>query len=567
MLKHIKISTKIYILGFTQLLLMLVIGGIALTQMSKIGIELVDIAEKNIPLTNSITTLTEHQLEQSILIERALFNMALTKPSLSSTSSTKKHYKEIKHHIDELSETIKKEIRTIESTTRNTMNTLHSEKAKGEYQSVLTQLNTIKIDADDFINEGEALLAFVEKAPVNEIAKKALHLEESADKLQHELTSLLHEIQEFTLHSTLQAEHDEQAGIKWIIIAFVVAVIFGSTLPLIIGRAISRPIKELSERLNEVAEGDGDLTVSLSEAAKDETGDVARAFNSFLSTLRTLIGSTHSQALVLAESSDIAMKEMRDTAANVDKQRSETEMVAAAVNEMSATTHDVAENALSASKVTETVKEKVTTGQRDALETQTIINKLSQEVAEASSVIQSLVQETNNIGNVLESIQGIAEQTNLLALNAAIEAARAGETGRGFAVVADEVRTLAQRTQTSTVDIQDLLLRLKSEANNAVISMDKGTESANACLAKSAQTSQTFEEAADAVITISDLNIQIATAAEQQSCVVEEINKNLNNISGMADITSAGAAATSEANISITQQVNHLQSNLSAFKV
>ena len=548
---------------------MLVIGGIALTQMSKIGVELVDIAENNIPLSNSITALTEHQLEQSILIERALFTVALTKPSISSSTSlsTDKHYKEITDHIDKLSKTIKNEIRTIESTVRNTIDTLHTEAAKTEYRSVLTQLNTIRVDADDFINEGQALLAFVEKAPVDEIAKKALHLEESADKLQHELTDLLHEIQGFTLAATLQAEHDEQAGIKWILIAFVVAVVVGLILPLIIGRAISRPVKELANRLCEISRGDGDLTISLNEDAKDETGDVARSFNIFLTTLRTLIGSTYSQAMVLAESSEIAMKEMNTTVTNVDKQRGETEMVAAAVNEMSTTSHDVAKNASSASEVTETVKEKVTTGQRDALETQAIINKLSQEVAEASSVIQSLVQETNNIGNVLESIQGIAEQTNLLALNAAIEAARAGETGRGFAVVADEVRTLAQRTQTSTVDIQELLLRLKSEANNAVISMDKGTESASACLVKSAQTSQTFEEAADAVIIISDLNIQIATAAEQQSSVAEEINRNLNNISELADVTSAGARATSEANISITQQINDLQSNLSAFKI
>jgi methyl-accepting chemotaxis protein len=564
MLKHIKISSKIYILGFTQLLLMLIMGGVAISQMSKIGIELIDIAEKNMPLANSLTKLTEHQLEQSILFERALLTVALAKPNFPTND---KHYKEIISHIDELSSTIKEEVSTIELMVKSATDTLHSEEGKREYKSVITQLATIKAHVNDFIGEGQSLLNFVETAAVEDIAKKALHLEESGENLKHELTDLLHEIQDFTLKASLQAEHDEQTGIQLILIAFAVAVVLGAILPLIIGRAISRPIKELAERLNEVAQGDGDLTISLNADAKDETGDVARAFNSFLSILRTLIGSTHSQANVLAESAEIAMKEMSETVTNVDRQRSETEMVAAAVNEMSATTHDVAENALSASKVTETVKEKVTTGQRDALETQTIINKLSQEVAEASSVIQNLVQETNNIGNVLESIQGIAEQTNLLALNAAIEAARAGETGRGFAVVADEVRTLAQRTQTSTVDIQDLLLRLKSEANNAVVSMDKGTESANACLEKSAQTSQTFEEAADAVITISDLNIQIATAAEQQSCVVEEINKNVNNISEMADVTSAGANATSEANISMTQQINELQGNISAFKV
>ena len=568
MLKNIRISKKIYILGFTQLLLMLIIGGVAISQMSKIGVELIDIAEKNIPLSSSISRLTEHQLEQSILIERALFNIALTKPAIPSDDKhDDKHFVELKHHIDELSLTIKKEIADVESFTKNSIDLLHSQAAKDEYEHVLSQIQVIKIDSISFEDEAQKLLDFVKTAPVNKIAKAALHMEESADKLQHELADLLHEIQKFTLDSSLQAEHDEKQGIKWIIIVFLIAVVIGLILPFLIGKAIVKPINVLSKRLCEISRGDGDLTVSLDERAQDETGDVARAFNHFLDTLRTLIGNTNKQADILGGSSEIAMKAMNETVSNVEKQRVETEMVAAAVNEMSTTSHDVASNASSASKITEEVKGKVTIGQKDALETQTIINKLSQEVAEASSVIQSLVQETNNIGNVLESIQGIASQTNLLALNAAIEAARAGETGRGFAVVADEVRTLAQRTQSSTVDIQDLLTRLKSEANNAVISMDKGTESANLCLEKSAQTSKTFEEAADSVMTISDLNVQIATAAEQQSAVAEEINQNLVNISGLADVTAAGARESSEANIAITQQVNDLHSNLSVFTV
>jgi len=149
MLKHIKIAKKIYILGFSQLFLMVAMGGIALTQMAKIGVELVDIAEKNIPLASSITKLTEHQLEQSILIERALFNVALIK--LSPSNIDHKHYEELLEHIDELSNTIIKEINEIQATTKSTMSTLHSQEAVDEYQSVLGQMKVIKLDANDFI--------------------------------------------------------------------------------------------------------------------------------------------------------------------------------------------------------------------------------------------------------------------------------------------------------------------------------------------------------------------------------------------------------------------------------
>jgi len=564
MLKHIKISHKIYILGLTQLLLMLVMGAVALTQMFKIGSELVDIAEKNIPLTSSITKLTSHQLEQNILIERATFNAVLIKQGIAKS---KQNFDDLTTQINTLSNTIEQEISNIEAFVQQSINQLNNESTIKEYQGVLSKVKNIKRHTETFFEESGKFLNFVETAPIDEIAQKASLIKANEDKLQHEIVDLLIDIQAFTLKSSLQAEEDEKSGVLWILFALSIAVIVGLTLPLIIARSITKPIKELSARLNEIAQGDGDLTIALNDASKDETGDVARAFNAFLSILRTLLRTTNVQADVLGRSSEVAMKAMTETVSNVEKQRVETEMVATAVNEMSTTTHDVAQNASSAAEITEVVKSKVTKGQTDALDTQNIIKKLSYEVEQASSVIQNLVQETNNIGNVLESIQGIAEQTNLLALNAAIEAARAGETGRGFAVVADEVRTLAQRTQSSTINIQDLLLRLKSEANNAVVSMDKGTEIALACLDKSEQTNKTFEEAAESVLTISDFNIQIAAAAEQQSIVAEEINKNLVNISRMADITAQGANATAEANTTIAKRVIDLHTNLNAFVV
>jgi methyl-accepting chemotaxis protein len=468
---------------------------------------------------------------------------------------------EIKSELSELTRVIKKEIKDTEAFVTRGIDVMHTEAGKAEFRNVLAVLTDEEHRYDELSLNSDRIMSITGMA---ELAGEAAKVEELQDALKHELIDLLEKIQKFTLAASLQAEHDEQTGIFWIIASFVLALIIGSILPYIISRSIIIPINNLSSRLAEIAIGDGDLTVRLNDKATDETGDVAREFNKFLDVLKTLISNTNTQADDLGEASELALKVMRETVSNIEKQHAETGMVATAVNEMSGSTQEVARSAAHASQV---VKEKVTEGRQEAIETHSIIKQLAEVVSEASNVIKSLVEETNNIGSVLETIPGIAAQTNLLALNAAIEAARAGETGRGFAVVADEVRTLAQRTQTSTVDIQNLLLRLKTEANNAVTSMNKGTESAATCLEKSAKTSQTFEEASDSVTQISDLNVQIATAAEEQSAVAEEINRNIVRISDLADITAQGAKSTSEANATIAKRVIDLHTNLNVFVV
>lgn len=564
MLSKFKISTKVYLLGLSQLLLLVIMGGVAINQMAKIGVELVDIAEEDIPLSRAVTKITEHQLEQAIIFERALFQVLLAEQNIEGANS---HFNERKAEVAELSGKIKKEIEETQAFVSRAINKVHSQKGKNKFTYVASELQNIAQLYSKVMEQLTKVLALASTGQKELMIAQADSVKGLEDDLEQKLVDLLAEIQRFTLEASLQAEQDEQSGIKWIIGAFVIALLLGIILPYIISRSITYPINYLVERLKEVADGDGDLTVSLDEKAADETGDVARAFNKFMGVLRTLIANTNSQAEVLAESAQTAMTIMRETVENVDKQRVETEMVATAVTEMSATTQDVARSASHAAEVTERVRMRVVEGQQGAQDTQDIIKRLSDEVTEAGEVIKNLVDETNNIGSVLESIQGIAAQTSLLALNAAIEAARAGESGRGFAVVADEVRSLAQRTQTSTVDIQDLVERLQSEASNAVTSMRKGSESAKLCLNKSSDTSNTFLDASKAVGEISDLNIQIATAAEEQSAVAEEINRNLLNISNLAQTTAQGAEATAQANSTIAKRVTELQVNLSVFMI
>ncbi len=564
MLTKIKIAHKIYILGGSQLLLIAIIGLVAINQMSKIGIELVDIAEQDIPLTRFISKVTEHQLTQNIYFERAIFHSVIAdQDELHSTNGVNQD----RQKVEQLGKTILTEINLSIEFTANAIKQAHTNNAKVQFQRVSASLSQLKVLQAEVLKNMQETMDLAAKRQLKLMVKKAKSFEIQQDQLQQLSTQLLHDIQTFTLTAALKAEADEQSGIRQIIFWFCIALMLGTIAPIVISRSITGPINELIDRLREVAEGDGDLTVTLAETAQDESGDVARAFNQFIGMIRLLITTTSGQAGILSQSSQTATEVMNQTVSNVQQQQVETDMVATAVTEMSSATHEVAMNAAHAATVTDNVKERVNEGKEVAMETQTIIKKLASEVDESSAVIKSLVQETNSIASVLESIQGIAGQTNLLALNAAIEAARAGESGRGFAVVADEVRALAQSTQKSTVDIQNLLDRLQTEASNAVTSMQKGSESAQQCLLKSAATSETFRIASNAVNEISDLNVQIATAAEEQAQVAEEINKSLLNISRLADVTTAGAKTTADANNNIAKNVAGLNENLSVFSV
>lgn len=563
MLQKLKISQKVYFLAILQLLLMIVLGAVSIGQMAKIGAELVDIAEKDIPLSNAINLLTEHQLEQTIVFQTVLFQSARLN---AGDSSAQQKIEQLVQKLAEFDKKILKEIKEAENFVQASMSEVHSEEAKDEFRAVLAELTKIEGHYLELGGHIQSTIGFIRNNQLEALFSLSTEIERIEHVLEEELIALSVKVANFTLKSALQAEHDEQSAIVWMTVVFVIAVLFGMTAPFFIARAISEPVIDLEKRLIQIADGDGDLTVTLPDTAHDETGDVARAFNHFMAKLRKLISGTSDQADTLGESAEVALDVMQRTLRDVEQQRCETEQVATAVNQMSATTQEVANNANSAAEVTENVTENVVSGRKEALETQTIITQLTEEVGVASSVIQALVSETNKIGSVLDTIQGIAEQTNLLALNAAIEAARAGESGRGFAVVADEVRSLAQRTQTSTVDIQDLVGRLQKEANNAVNSMEKGSQSAQLCLAKATSTAQTFEKAAASVGQISSLNIQIAAAAEEQSMVAEEINRNLTRIKDVAEETTAGAKKTEQANQQIARSLIDLHTSLNVFQ-
>jgi methyl-accepting chemotaxis protein len=311
----------------------------------------------------------------------------------------------------------------------------------------------------------------------------------------------------------------------------------------------------------------GDLTHKVSISGKDEFAwmcwEYSEARKGFMSLVKEMLGSSVQLAAAAEELSAVT----ESSNSGVLRQQGEIEQVATAMNEMSATVTEVSKNAANAASAAQDADEQAKNGCEIVNTTVQTINTLASEVENTSAVIENLKGDSISIGTVLDVIRDIAEQTNLLALNAAIEAARAGEQGRGFAVVADEVRTLASRTQQSTREINDMIEKLQHGANQAVSVMEMGRSKAEESVEQAAKAGEALQTITGVVDNIKSMNIQIASAAEQQSATAEEINRNIVNISEVAQETAGGSQQTASASDELARLAADLQGQVSKFKI
>jgi methyl-accepting chemotaxis protein len=334
----------------------------------------------------------------------------------------------------------------------------------------------------------------------------------------------------------------------WSSLTIALAVLAGGVVvAVLLGRGIVRPLRGAVAALEDISAGEGDLTRRLPEEGQDEVAALARAFNGFAEKIRALVQQVAGALTEIAG----AVREMETYAERsrdgMQRQHAEIDQVATSVNEMSATVHEVANSAAGAAEAARDAEQQTGSAHGEVQQTVTAISGLASEVERASEVIHRLEGHSENISTVLDVISSVAEQTNLLALNAAIEAARAGEHGRGFAVVADEVRTLASRTHASTVEIRELIEKLQKGARDAVEVMGEGRTMAADSVSQAEKAGQALDAITSAVSTINEMNVQIASATEEQSAVAEEINKNISNINQAANDSEALAAQTSTA--------------------
>ena len=330
-------------------------------------------------------------------------------------------------------------------------------------------------------------------------------------------------------------------------ITFVVLLVI-AVIGMLVANTILRPLHLMKANLDDIAAGEGDLTHRLAITSQDELGDLARSFNRFVDKIHAMVRQITDMTFQLTTLVGQVSDQAHRSEQAMERQRHETDQVATAINEMSSAAQEVARSAQGASVAAQKTDEEGQVAKRVVDGSIQQIHALVSDIRSSGSSLDSLQQDVTSIVSVLGVIRSIADQTNLLALNAAIEAARAGEAGRGFAVVADEVRALASRTQQSTQEIQGMIDRLQQGTDEAVQAMRRSSEAGVGTSEQANQAGESLDAMAQLIGTINSMNAQIASAAEEQTAVAEEINRSVHQIAvavdNVADETQQGAQTT-----------------------
>ncbi|WP_277760243.1 methyl-accepting chemotaxis protein [Pseudomonas sp. A34-9] len=411
--------------------------------------------------------------------------------------------------------------------------------------------------ATDSIKAYRAAVAQFRDSQVNN-AKAAARMSTQGD-------ILIDVSKKLTESQTVVRDTDAAHAKNMLIIATLLAVAFGLLAAWAITRQIIIPLNQTLKVAERVAAGD--LTHNLVSLRRDELGQLQRSMQSMTQGLRELVGGISDGVTQIASAAEELSAVTEQTSAGVNNQKIETDQVATAMNEMAATVQEVARNAEEASEAAVAADQQAREGDKVVGEAIAQIERLALEVGHSTEAMGELKRESDKIGSVLDVIKSVAQQTNLLALNAAIEAARAGEAGRGFAVVADEVRSLAQRTQKSTEEIEELIVGLQNGTQQVATIMDNSRTLTDSSVELTRRAGGSLESITRTVSAIQAMNQQIAAAAEQQSAVAEEINRSVLNVRDVSDQTSAASEETAASSVELARLGTHLQMLVGRFKV
>jgi len=386
-----------------------------------------------------------------------------------------------------------------------------------------------------------------------------------SDKMTKALMQLAQINREHSTQQTALSTENYETSKIFVILAILVGISISIFIALWMTRSITAPMNEAVTVAETVASGD--LTQKIAVSGGDEASRLMAALQKMQQNLRDAMSHISNSSDQLASAAEELNSVTEDSSRGLQQQNDEIQQAATAITEMSSAVDEVAQTAVQTSEQSTESAKMAVQGQQQVDETVKAIRDMNQDVALTSDLIQGLAVQSQDIGKVLDVIRAIAEQTNLLALNAAIEAARAGDAGRGFAVVADEVRALAHRTQTSTREIEEMIAKIRSGTGDAVSAMKHSSDKAGHALTVAQAAGEALSIITQRINKISDSNLVIASAAEEQAKVAREIDRNIVNISDLAAQTAAGANQTSASAHELSRLAVDLNALVTRFKV
>lgn len=491
-------------------------------------------------------------LDLTLNADRDLYQAQVAERTLAMGSQDEKLYKQYHDNIQQVHDRLNKVLAlNIAPELKNTVKAFLEALATWQKNSnaMIQSLKSKRMSVRDASDLSQGKLA-------TEFEKVRDILDKIGEGISNTSSSLANDVNETS-----------QAAINTIIVVCIAALLIAIAVTLIFPKIIIESIESLQTSLESLLSGHGDLTVRLPKLGQDEIGKVSHSFNRFIKSLQLLMQDISKTSTNVRHASKELGNLVISNREMVQQQASSVDLVATALHEMGCAINEVSSNT---QQVSHEAKDAESYANKSSeIFTQTIleISNLVDSVDHSATTIQTLETEANGIVSVLDVIKGIAEQTNLLALNAAIEAARAGEQGRGFAVVADEVRTLASRTQESTGHINEMISRLQAGVKNAVLSMESGKTRVSNTVESATLAQTALTQTTTAISAISDRILQIASAVEEQSSVVEDINVNLTKIKDTSSQGSQDALTVEKNSNDLAKEADALHNYVGNFKI